>query len=254
MKSKDDLLVSIIVIKNNNQIFDEFRTNLRLQRKVNFELIVLDNVDGIYKGAREAYNSVLEKINGKVVIFIHPDIRFLDQYALYDILNYKENIENYGVIGIAGCRGIKRDGEKRILSNIFQGTNKQRIGGKIEQPEIVQTVDECLFMIDTELLRKKYFSKVSGWHLYAVEQCLKYNLLGYKNYVVPSRIWHLSSGSSLDFKYVIQLKCFLKKYRKDFSTINTTVRNWKTNFWWRNVFLNYYLVKQFVKGKLLKHR
>lgn len=254
MKSERNHLISIIVIKNNNQIFHGFKINLENQKKVNFELIILNNNYGNYMGAREAYNSALKKVSGEVVIFMHPDIRFLDQYALYDILKYEEHVKKYGVIGIAGCREKVRKGEKRILSSIFQGDNKQRIGSEVKKPEIVQTVDECLFIIHTQMLKNHSFSKLNGWHLYSVEQCLKYDLLGYKNYVVPAKIWHLSSGNSLDFRYIIQLKSIFKKYKKNFSMINTTVRNWKTNFFVEYVFLNYYLVKQFIKSKLLNHR
>ena len=60
-----------------------------------------------------------------------------------------------------------------ILSNIVHGKNKSSAGDKIKKPEVVQTVDECMFFVQTDIIKKFPFSNINGWHMYAVELCLQ---------------------------------------------------------------------------------
>lgn len=69
---------------------------------------------------------------------------------------------------------------------------------------------------EEKLLEKIPFSNIEGWHMYAVEQCLQATLDGKKNYVIPSRIWHLSAGVSEDRNYVRIGKEIVKRYGSNF--------------------------------------
>ena len=88
--------------------------------------------------------------------------------------------------------------------------------------------------------------------MYAVELCLQFINVGKKNYVIPSDIWHLSDGESLDYRYVIQVKELINEYKKSFDTINTTVKKWTTKGLWTQLYIRYYIVKQWCKSKI-KH-
>lgn len=92
------------------------------------------------------------------------------------------------------------------------------------------------------------FTKEEGFHLYCVEKCLDSIINGYNNYVIPSKVWHISNGSSLDYRYVIQLIHLVKKYKSNFRYINTTVKKWNTRGLTSFLYIRWYLVKQVIKS------
>lgn len=240
---------TIISISNNRNITDEFKVNLSEQNNVSYQLIIIDNRNNIFNGAREAFNSVLEQIENEIVIFSHPDIRFLSNNELSSILEKVKKIDCYGVIGVAGCQeGI----QWKLLSNIKHGMLKKDAGEKITDYTEVQTVDECFFVMKKAVIQRMKFTKLSGWHLYAVEQCLRMINEDKKNYVIPADLWHISDGKSLDPRYMTCLEQILKLYTENIEFINSTVKQWKTHGRKAWLYRKYYFFKQIVKKRLIK--
>lgn len=102
-----------------------------------------------------------------------------------------------------------------------------------------QTVDECLFIIPKNLFNQLNFDEISchDWHLYATDFSLSSKKLGYNTYIIPSYIYHLSSGYSLSEEYYNTLKLLLKKH--------------KTLFFIRTVFGNYNtIIPLYIQRKL----
>lgn len=245
-------LFSLITIANNEQVYKEFKTSLATQINVNYELIKINNKNNIYNSARKAYNSAARQAKGTFLVFCHPDIRFMDPYVLHDIINYVVQLKSkFGVIGIAGTPFKLVNNDRIILSNIVHGDQKLFVGKKIDQPEEVQTLDECFFVLSKNFWRDHPFSSDKGWHLYAVEECLAASASGYKNFVVPAHIWHTSDGKSEDFHYYLQLKRLIKKHYNDLPRINTTVKMWPTKGMKSKIYINYWLLNRW--GKKVLH-
>ena len=235
---------TIIVISNKEYVLKEYKKCLQTQKNVEYQLIVIDNTKKIYKSARKAFNSVLDQAYYETVVFSHPDIRFISENALFEILQMTEEIADFGVCGIAGCQGGE---EWKILSNIIHGDKKKEAGKKIKQAIEVQTVDECFFLMKRETIQELRFTDEEGWHLYAVEQCLRMIDKGKKNYVVPAKIWHLSDGRSLDPTYMNILERIINKYRTNMGYINTTVKQWRTKGIKACLYRKFYYMKQIIK-------
>lgn len=244
-----DITASLIIIVNKSDIFDGFVENLNSQKDISFELIPVMNTDNEYSSARRAYNEASSKASGKYVVFCHPDIRFLNEHSLRDVISFCEKIEDFGVVGIAGAAGdIFDPGKGRIITSIVHGDDAHHFGDRSPEDAIeVQTVDECLFVVRREYLKNHPFPDRGGWHLYAVEYCLMCIVGGLKNYVVPADIWHMSEGRSLDEKYVEQVDILVNEYRNRFKYIHTTIRTWATTGLAAVMFRRYYWFKQLVK-------
>lgn len=226
---KDNILFSIITIVNKEDVYQQFKRNLSEQRGLNYELIKINNDHNQFESAREAYNQALDKCHGEYLIFLHPDIRFLDNMALYDVLKQIIYISNLGVAGIAGCPSKLVHHKSVILTTIVQDNPPYHFGTNISKPTKVQTLDECFFVIKKAFLEKHHFSNIKGWHMYAVEQCLIALMNGKENYVVPARIWHMSPGSSENWQYVQTGRELVRRYGKYFPSINTTMTTWNTS-------------------------
>lgn len=235
---------TIVVIWNKEDIYTEFLDSLKKQKDVDFKIIGIKNDNHQYVGARQAYNDHLRAIEGSYVIFMHPDIRFLDEYALYDLL---ENVKKTGDFGVVGVAGTPEGKNWQIYSDIIHGMSKENAGKSVKGQKEVQTVDECLFVMNASDIKNKKFSLLEGWHLYAVEQCVEYLLCGKKNYVIPARLWHMSAGGSLDPSYMITLNILIRKYKNELKYLNTTVKQWKTNGMPAAIYRIYYYYKQKLK-------
>lgn len=244
-----EFLCSLITIVNKEKVYQDFLNNLHTQKDISYELITIDNKQNEFTSARMAYNQAAKKAKGKYLVFLHPDIRFLNPYSLKEILTYIQTINTFGVVGIAGSPKELVHHNRIILTNIKHGDNKQKVAEshEIAEPTEVQTVDEALFIIKKTYWEQQPFPSKEGWHLYAVEQCLIANIDGLKNYVVPADIWHTSDGKSEDYRYTIQIKKLIKQYQTYTNTINTTVKRWQTSGIKAKIFLNYYLIKMYVK-------
>jgi len=241
--------ITIITVWNKEAIFREFAQALEQQQGVDYTLLAVDNSQNRYPSARAAFNAQLPRIQTEYVAFLHQDIRFQDDRALADILSWAEQLENLGVAGVAGCPAGQ---QWELISNIVHGAGAVAAGRSIEKPVPVQTVDECLFILRTDALQAHPFSNKTGWHMYAVEQCLEMEAAGYHNYVVPARIWHLSSGDSLDHTYLYTLEEMVRQYGAETLFLNTTVKQWKTRGIKAWSYRRYYLQKMKLKRFLRK--
>lgn len=243
--------LSILCIVNDNKIYDDFLDNLAGQTFKDFELITAWNMAGEYSGARIAFNENAADAKGEYLMFIHPDIRFLDENALEDLVSRIGEAEPFGVLGVAGASDDGR-GDRSILTTIVQGNDQEKVGISIQTAEEVQTLDECLFIVRNDYFRKHPFPEREGWHLYCAEYCLDTIRDGMVNKAVPSRVWHLSAGNSLDEKYMDQLEELIEKEKDHFDMIFTTVKAWKTEGKAAAAYRKYYYMKQKVKKKIIK--
>ena len=125
--------------------------------------------------------------------------------------------------------------------------NKKISKETIKEPENVFSLDEVLFIVKKKKLEKYPFDiKNKTWHLYAVEYCLKMKNKGEKVMVIPSNIYHLSDGQSLNNSYFRELRRICKENRKLDKVIYTTVGSWYTN----PILLNMQIIKKKINTKI----
>ena len=247
-------MVSLVLIVNKQDIYTDFLRNLYIQKGVDYEIVPIYNINHEYKSARKAYNDAKKRISGDIVIFMHPDIRFLEKYSLKKFVDLVRSISEFGVVGVAGARESKKNSnDSEILAGIVHGPDKREFGTiQVKTIEEVQTVDECMFAVSKDYFVKHPFSDLSGWHLYAVDYCLEAIQNSRRNYVVPCQIWHLSDGASLDEKYVEQVDIIIKKWRNHSNVIYTTIKTWPTKGLYAYLYRKYYWLKQRIKRMIVR--
>lgn len=220
-------MISIICISNNEKILDDYLlSSLKKQTYKDYELIIMDNTNNQYKCAISAFNEGVKKAKGDTLLFVHHDVKFEDKNELENIAKQINNLE-YGIVGVAGASFTRNS----LIGNITNGPNKEKISNNIiNEPTKVQTLDEVLFIIKRETLEKYPFDTSNDtWHLYAVEYSLNMHNNNKQVYVIPSNIYHASPGYSLNKSYFKYLPKVIKKYKKNYKNINTTVGSWYTN-------------------------
>ena len=144
-------LFSLITIINKEDVYTEFKQSLAKQENVDYELIRINNKNNQYTSARTAFNEAAKKAQGKYLVFLHPDIRFLNEHALADVLTQITSLpSDFGIAGIAGSPQELVEGERSILTTIIHGDQKEHVGQAISAPTEVQTLDECFFVISQD--------------------------------------------------------------------------------------------------------
>ena len=210
---------TIVCCYNKSSVLDEMLKFLKNQTE-EVELILIDNSNGKYSSCSSAFNSVVNQIHTKYVIYSHQDIIYNSRESLSSILDYFEKIGENDLIGVVG----QRASTKERIGNIRQGRNRKRaVKGKIKGIEKCDTVDECFFGGYTECFRKFPFSETlcNGWHMYAVERCLAALERGNHVYVADADLTHLSGGKT-DHSYNVTFYKISKRYKSTVKYLATT--------------------------------
>lgn len=240
---------TILTIWNNREMFRAFEENLAQQNGDHYVLVPIGNADNRFPGARQAYNAFLDRIETEYVFFAHQDIRFMHADALGDLLDELDKLGDFGVAGVAGSPA----GEQwQVIGNIVHGAEQAPVGPGIQSAQKVQSVDECLYIMRKETLQRLPYSDIEGWHLYAVEQCIRAEAMGLPNYVIPAQLWHLSKGSSLEPSYLKWLIVLQKKYAVT-GRLNTTIKPWNFGSAGGRAYIYLYGWKQMLKQFLKKN-
>ena len=169
--------ISIVCCYNNEKMYNDFVGNVNSQ-SIPCEVIGINNCGNkTFTSCAAAYNSVINQVKTKYVIYSHQDIVLEDSDSLKKFLSYLERLNTHDVLGVAG---VKFD-SYGVFTNIkhvwkhsgeigFAGSNRVE-GGLME----CDTVDECFFGGFTEHFKEFPFNEkiCNNWHLYAVEACLQ---------------------------------------------------------------------------------
>lgn len=226
-------MISIVCVYNNEKILNDNLLKSLKGQTSEYELILIDNTQSKYTSAAKALNWGGEKAKGDYIMFVHQDVDLYDDKWLAIAENILSSIPNLGIAGVAGMSD-KGNTNKERGRNIIKHGNPATIwswGNAIQKPEIVQTLDECLIIIPKVVFNKLKFDEnvCDGWHLYVVDYCLSCSEIGLKAYAIPMFIYHRSAGSSFSTQYYSTLKKVLKKHRKHYKKIYTTMGDWSTS-------------------------
>ena len=169
-------MLSIICVYNNRDVLEKcLLTSLKVQ-SIDYELILIDNTSGEFNSAAKALNFGAKQSKEKYLMFIHQDFKFDSTTWLEYIENYLNNLDDFGVAGVAG----KYD--RNCISNIKTGFPPVNAGPiHISEPTEVQTIDECVIITPKKLFNEVQFDEVlcDDWHLYAADYCLTVKKSGF---------------------------------------------------------------------------
>ena len=227
-------ILSIITVVNKQEVFNRMLlSSLKQQISIEYQLLTIDNVNNEFKSLYDAYKVGIEKAKGEWIMFIHPDVSFLSTNSLEKIYGSAIRIRNANEkIKLFGVAGVKQDLNSKIYTTIFEGYNKEKRVDFINDKEYisVQTVDACCFIIKKEdLINYGFWDRLSGYHLLVEELCIRINESGNSVVVIPSEIWHLSKGGSLDYSYYFSAMKVINKH-KSLKLFCTTSFKWRVNF------------------------
>jgi len=238
-------MISIVSVYNNKKILNDYLLKSLKSQSVDYELITLDNTKGRFKSAAEALNYGREKAKGEYIMFVHQDVDLCSNIWLEKAEKMLDDLPNLGIAGVAGMSERGKNTKERGKNIIKHGIPAVTWpwGNPIQEPALVQTLDECLIIIPQSVFDVLKFDEqvCDDWHLYAVDYCLCAIKMGLGAYAIPLSIYHRATGSlhrkdyfriflegPLPAGYYRTLKKLLKKHKTYFKHIYTTTGNWNT--------------------------
>lgn len=232
--------ITIICCWNDKKQYQRLIDSIKIQ-DIKVNIIGIDNRNQVYRSCSRALNDAIYQVNTKYVLFSHQDIIFNSPTALNRILAYLNCINESDILGVAGSSF----NSIYVKTNVLVGNcDELEYGGteRVNGIEECNTLDECLFGGYTEYFRKTKFDEsiCYGWHLYAVEICLRTMYNGGKIYVCDVELIHKSKGK-LDYSYNEMYRLLCKKYSGSYKYLRTPCCYYSgTSFLKRNI---YYLKK-----------
>lgn len=234
-----DPIFSVICVYNDREMLEKsLLSSLKNQSKNWHETIFLDNRDESYQSAAAALNDGAERASGEYYLFLHQDVKLLGDDWFSKAKDQIESIDDLGVAGFAGVTVSGIDPETKGQNIILHGSDKRewRLGTEINAPQPVQTVDELGLLVPCDVFADDQFDSTvcDGWHLYAVEYCLR---IKYRTdlevYALPMDLWHNSpknslSGTSQNIGYYKTLVSIVEAY-PELEMIYTTCGFWPAN-------------------------
>jgi hypothetical protein len=171
------------------------------------EFLYINNIDSNNFDAYSSIRKFLLLAKSEYIIFCHQDILAIDTFeTLNNCLITLNNLDsNWAIAANAGGKHIKG-----VIKYLVDAD-----GNKIVTPDLPQQVfaiDENFFIVKKSALLS-ISNNLNGFHFYATDMCLIADLLGYKSYVIPYLVKHLSHGN-YDAHFQKQMKNARKKYQK----------------------------------------
>ncbi|MCI5582346.1 MAG: glycosyltransferase family 2 protein [Anaeroplasma sp.] len=237
-------MISIICCSNDEQTLKEMLiSSLEKQINKDYELIIVDAKKHNFISASQSLNYGIKQSHGEIIMICHQDIKFLDSDFLNKVVLYVKNNPK-AIFGLAGC-GY----DHIVYSTVKHGKNKKYAGTTFDEIKSIQTLDEvCIFFCKDNFYGFSEENKT--WHLYGTQLCLDNIKRGNENFVIPSNVYHKSSGNSMNNAFFIEYKRICKIYN-DVKFINTTMLILKNNAICLFFGILYKKIKRFIK-RILK--
>jgi GT2 family glycosyltransferase len=236
-------MISVICVYDDDWILQNCLLKSLSEQKVVFELITLDNRENRFASAAGALNYGAKKAAGDYVLFVHQDVDLCSDSWLGSTEDILEAIPNLGVAGVAGVSENGATLQERCRNRIKQRPEAATWGNPIREPELVQTLDECLVIIPKSVFDVTQFDEAAckNWHLYGADYCLSIRTKGFDVYVIPQFIYHhglghltsgrpIASNSGLPAEYYDTLKLLMKKHKNNYKWIHTSCGSWRTQY------------------------
>jgi glycosyltransferase involved in cell wall biosynthesis len=241
-------MISVVCVYNDEITLKDALLKSLENQTLKHELILVDNTQGKFKSAAEAFNWGGAKAKGEYIMFVHQDVDLCSNSWLENAEKLVNSIPNLGIAGVGGARSSEGPTIGECVTNIKHGIPPKTVLGAVpvQKPEKVQTVDECLVIIPRPVFDMLQFDEevCDDWHLlYTVDYSLSVARLGLDAYVIPSFIYHRSKGipnrnilqiiwsiGILPTEFYQTLEKLLKKHRSHTKQVYATSGFWSTSY------------------------
>jgi len=179
-------MISVVCVVNDKEIFENNLLASLHEQTADYELLVIDNIEGQFSSIPEAINSAASKARHEYILCAHQDVYLIGKSWLKRAEEACTALGNMGVSGVAGVN--KTGGYVGFI------VDRGRFwGNPLEAPAVAFTLDECLLLMHKDTFLKNKFDESFKFHSYGADMCLRVSEQGLYIYVIPCPIYHNSA-------------------------------------------------------------
>ena len=221
-------MVSVICCYNKVTEYAAMSESLKTQT-IPYELIGVDNSNSRFSSAAAALNWGAMQSNGDTFVFLHQDIVFCQEDALAQLVSVILQTPNPVIAGLFGAKHTQEDAH-------------------VGEFNTYETLDECCIAMSRETWSMLRFNETlcDGWHLYAVELCLRAQNAGVLICAKDCGIRHMSNGT-VDKKYMKTFRKLMLAY-PDKKWIATTCKSMPNNMLYYYGYYAMWVIKKCMLG------
>jgi GT2 family glycosyltransferase len=215
--------ISIVTCSNKDERFNAFFQNVIGTFGDQLQIIRVNDAQSMAEG----YNRGVRSAIGKIIIFCHDDIEFLDSNTLEFI---KEDLDFFDIVGVAGTSRLMEgrwhiSGKKYIHGYVAHPLNERSTdyqicvygnSSKFHIVKNIQALDGLFFAVKNSVCSDVRFDEsFNGFHLYDLDFTYAAYLKGYRiaiDHRIP--ILHHSGG-----RYDAIWKIFYDKFNTKYSNV-----------------------------------
>ena len=245
--------LSIICVYYNAPQYEElFLSSLLNQSYTDYELLAVDNSRGTYRNMRQVVASAADRVRGKYVMLVHPDICLPEPDTLKNIVACcDESFPEYAILGGAGQSEFGF-----CVASLLQSDGYQPGAQVSVHVEECFALDECITVLPYGVFERFPLADLGRtWHMYIVELCCRLRLQGKKAGIFPIRTIHASYGT-INTQYFRTYAKVARRYRREFPVLYTSCGCWPTSavgVFKTSLSIRYEKVMRRLKGALLKY-
>ena len=163
-------MISLICASNNEKVLNDMLiASLKEQTFNDYELIVIDSKIKGFNSAAETLNYGASISKGDILVFVHQDVRFLNNDALEKIHQYSIDFD-FSVAGVAGTTG---ELNFEVSSSVTMGDNHRQAGICISSITKAYSLDEVLLIVKKDKF-DGFIDLGNTWHFYGVEYSIRH--------------------------------------------------------------------------------
>tara|TARA_R110000824_G_scaffold288837_2_gene477296 strand:+ start:3671 stop:5017 length:1347 start_codon:yes stop_codon:yes gene_type:complete len=181
--------MGLSVVVSTKQRDEEYVRHLKSTSGLkDIEIIIYEN-PGKYS-LTELYNKGLKEAKNNNIVFCHDDLIIETRGWAKKLLKVKYNNPDYGILGIAGTTELPENGMwwtnwAKMMGSVWhthEGRTWQSKYSGVFKNEILDAilVDGLFFLVDRDLIKKKFDDYFKGFHFYEIDFCVSNWLEGVK--------------------------------------------------------------------------
>lgn len=191
-------MISVVCVYNDEEVLRRYLLPSLDAQSAHHERILIDNTTGAFGSAASALNHGGRRAGGKYIMFVHQDVALLGEHWLERAECMLDRLHDLGIAGVAGMSEHGKSNRERGRNVIVHGEPPMvwDWGNPIQEPERVQTLDECLSIVPADVFRRLEFDERTcpSWHAYVVDYSLSVQRMGLGAYAMPLPVHHASLG------------------------------------------------------------
>ncbi len=224
MRNGQAQAICFITCCNNEYEYQEMLSwieRLWIPEEISVETIKINAATSMCSG----YNEAMRACNAKYKVYLHQDIRILNPFFIFDIIDTFQRNPGSGMIGMMGSETIPDSGimwqSKRYGAVVHSEFNADSIAETIHECSLYDSGDFSAVLVDGFLIatcidipwREDLFK---GWDFYDASQSQEYIKKGYSIIVPPQEVaWCLHDFGQINWsEYDNSRQIFVNEYSK----------------------------------------